>query len=735
MRPFSLYIPDADVEMSVTLDDLLVYKSRTLVIVTAAFFILSAVLLSGTASTLMMGRLLGLSLAFGMLSFAAYTLMERRYLIAHLLWQAGLTGLIGITSLLFGRAEILLLAAFLPLIAAITLGGWSSLAAEAVIVGLVVWMRADPGLFPLLPIYPVMILVFGAFGGLLGWISTGQLMGTVQWALFNFNQARTRLEEAREQSLELAQTQEDLTGANLELARLADRLKILQRVAEEARQAKTEFVANVSHELRTPLNMIIGFTEIIARSPHLYGSHLPAALMTDITAIQRSSQHLSSAGQRRARPEPGGSRAHGPEPRMDLARRDDPVGPLGCRRLIPLQRAVPEIGAARSPASGLLRPDPHPPGGHQPAQQRRALYDPGRRGHCMPGEMSRLLVFSVTDTGPGIPEEDQKRIFEPFQQVDNSIRRLYGGSGLGLTISKQFIELHGGKMWLESRPGQGTAFFFTLPLAPSLDEEEAARGDRNSAAGQRVRRGLIPDDELGYRLRTRPSKAPAPRLIPRLVVLEKEQSLQRLLTRYLQDTEIVSTRSLEEAAEALSRSPAQALVANLPPFENLSSEMISIAPFGTPVITCWIPGEVEAANHLGVIQYLVKPLTRERLLSVLAGLPGEIKNVLVADDEPDELHLFARMLEFDPQRLPRAAGHQRQTRPGYAAQPQARHPPVGPDDAGHERLPGAGGETKGPDHPRHPRNRHLIPRPAGRGDYREHHPGQPRRRIFHQPPA
>ncbi len=264
------------------------------------------------------------------------------------------------------------------------------------------------------------------------------------------------------------------------------------------------------------------------------------------------------------------------------------------------------------------------------------------------GRIRDSLVFSVTDTGPGIPEEDQKRIFEPFQQVDNSIRRLYGGSGLGLTISKQFIEIHGGKMWLESRPGQGTAFFFTLPLAPSLDEEEAASGDRNSAAGQRVRRGLIPDDELGYRLRTRPSKAPAPRLIPRLVVLEKEQSLQRLLTRYLQDTEIVSTRSLEEAAEALSRSPAQALVANLPPFENLSSEMISIAPFGTPVITCWIPGEVEAANHLGVIQYLVKPLTRERLLSVLAGLPGEIKNVLVADDEPDELHLFARMLESDP---------------------------------------------------------------------------------------
>jgi CheY-like chemotaxis protein len=256
------------------------------------------------------------------------------------------------------------------------------------------------------------------------------------------------------------------------------------------------------------------------------------------------------------------------------------------------------------------------------------------------------MVFSVADTGPGIPEEDQKRIFEPFQQADNTIRRLYGGSGLGLTISKQFVELHGGKMGLSSRPEHGTTFFFTMPLHPSLDEE-----DLNT---RRVRRGLVPDDEYGYRLRNRRSKVPAIPMVPRMVILEKEQVLSRLLHRYLQGVDVVLAHSLSEAAQALSQSPAQALVVNIPPFEELPSETLSIAPFGTPVISCWIPGEVEAASQLGVIHYLLKPLTRERLLAVLEDLsaraqpPRSIQNILVADDDPDELHLFARMLESDP---------------------------------------------------------------------------------------
>ena len=70
--------------------------------------------------------------------------------------------------------------------------------------------------------------------------------------------------------------------------------------------------------------------------------------------------------------------------------------------------------------------------------------------------------------------------------------------------------------------------------------------------------------------------------------------------------------------------------------------------YGTPAVSCWVPGEDEAARRLGVVQYLVKPVPAEKLLEAIEALDGDIRTVLVVDDEPDELHLFARMLEADP---------------------------------------------------------------------------------------
>ena len=71
---------------------------------------------------------------------------------------------------------------------------------------------------------------------------------------------------------------------------------------------------------------------------------------------------------------------------------------------------------------------------------------------------------SVRDTGPGISSADQARLFQEFQQADNAITRKKGGTGLGLAISKRIIEMHGGKIWVESQPGQGSTFTFTLPV-------------------------------------------------------------------------------------------------------------------------------------------------------------------------------------------------------------------------------------------------------------------------------
>jgi signal transduction histidine kinase/CheY-like chemotaxis protein len=647
MRPYGQSGPDLDGELSSNLDELLISKSRTLIVLTAGFFAITAILIASSASSGLLAGLFGLAAVFSLLSITVYRLLNRHYLLAMIAWLIGLSFLIVIVSQTLGRAEILLFFAFMPLIAAITLGWRSSALLEIAIAGLLWWaLPVEPHPLALSSVDILLILSLGAFGGLLGWVTTSHLMTMSEWSMHSYQQARNNLEEAREQRLELKQTQEDLTKSNQELLRLTNRLKVLQRIAEEARQAKTEFVANVSHELRTPLNMIIGFTEVIARSPHLYGSRLPAALMTDIIAIQRNSQHLLNLVNDvldLSQVESG---------RMALSR-----GWVSIPAMI--QDAVAVVQNLFQTKDLYLKLDLE---GDLPqvfCDQTRIrqvvinlLSNAGRftqhGGVAIACQVQQQhLVVSIADTGPGISAEDQRKIFEPFQQLDNSIRRQYGGSGLGLSISRQFIELHGGKIWLESQPGMGTTFFFSLPIDSSLAEE--------NIASQRVRRNLIPGDEYGYGLRTRPSKAPPPVLISRLVVLEKEQTLQRLLKRYLKDTEITPVTSAAEALSSLNLSPAQALVVNLSPFDVLPAELLSNMPFGTPLISCWMPGEVEAASQLGVFQYLLKPLTRDKLYATLNDLAekmipaGKVKSILIVDDEPDELHLFARMLESAPQ--------------------------------------------------------------------------------------
>lgn len=247
------------------------------------------------------------------------------------------------------------------------------------------------------------------------------------------------------------------------------------------------------------------------------------------------------------------------------------------------------------------------------------------------------LRVSVTDTGPGIPARDVDRLFEPFQQLDGSIRRRHGGSGLGLSISKRFVEMHGGKMHLKSRLGRGTTFEFTLPL--ETDWLGVSEGRSPGA-----RRWFNPYESSDLRLRDRSSRAPIPLVRPRTVIVETEGTLQRLFARYAPDVEVLAYADVQAATDELQRNPAQALVINASPFDQPRADGLADLPYDTPAITCWVPGTNEAARQLGVLDYMIKPVTRERLLSVIAGLGRDITDILVVDDERDELHLFARML-------------------------------------------------------------------------------------------
>jgi CheY-like chemotaxis protein len=240
---------------------------------------------------------------------------------------------------------------------------------------------------------------------------------------------------------------------------------------------------------------------------------------------------------------------------------------------------------------------------------------------------------AVIDTGPGISPENLGKLFEPFQQLDNSIRRREG-TGLGLSISKQFVEMHGGKMWVESEFGAGTTFLFSLPLDQTLSPMMQPGS---------VQRWVNP--YFTFEKEIRRSKIVAPQLVSRYVILERGHTLKRLFERYYSEAEIAHVHEVEAALEQIGRSPSQALIVNM--LASVSPEMtarIKDMPFGTPIIECWVPGDNEPSERLGVKRYLTKPVKRDELLDAIAQVGDHVRTILLVDDQPEVLQLFGRML-------------------------------------------------------------------------------------------
>lgn len=272
----------------------------------------------------------------------------------------------------------------------------------------------------------------------------------------------------QKETVDLLQTFATQSALAIQNARLFREIEAKGRELEIASKHKSDFLANMSHELRTPLNAILGYTELILDK--IYGD-VPENIQEVLERVEKNGRHLLGlindvldlskieAGQ------------------LVLSLDDysmkevvhtifTSVESLAAEKNLELQVSVaPEVAQGK--------------GDHQRISQVFLNLVGNAIKFTEAGEVrveatasDDTFVISVSDTGPGLSEADQQMIFEEFHQVDGSSTRKKGGTGLGLSIAKRIVEMHGGRIWVESTEGKGSTFWFTLPVRVERQKEQ-----------------------------------------------------------------------------------------------------------------------------------------------------------------------------------------------------------------------------------------------------------------------
>jgi len=272
-----------------------------------------------------------------------------------------------------------------------------------------------------------------------------------------------------DRQIELAQTFADQAGIAIENVRLFDEIQDKSRQLEEASQHKSQFLANMSHELRTPLNAILGYAELMADGAYGEPSEKMLGILKRLEANGRHLLGLINDVLDLSKIEAG---------QLVLELSDYCI-----QDIAQTVRSTLEPLAADKKLAFRLELAPDLPAGH--GDSRRLIQvlinlvgnaikftDAGEVAIKAEANNGSFHV-SVRDTGPGISAADQAKLFQGFQQADNAITRKKGGTGLGLAISKRIVEMHGGRIWVESQLGKGSTFVFTLPVIVERQVEAA----------------------------------------------------------------------------------------------------------------------------------------------------------------------------------------------------------------------------------------------------------------------
>ena len=432
---------------------------------------------------------------------------------------------------------------------------------------------------------------------------------------------------------EISRVQQFMTAvaAALERARLLDRVKETNVQLQEANRHKSVFLASMSHELRTPLNAILGFSELLIDAPE--GQHPRATQLRFLQQIHSSGKHLLGlindildlskieAGQMELRLQTVSI--------SDVADQvRNTIEPLAAQKQIRLETDVSGLGEIEADASKLKQMLLNlvsnaikftPEGG--------SVFISGRR-------LANAAEISVSDTGIGIAQSDQTRIFHEFQQVDTGVDRQQQGTGLGLTLTRRFARLHGGDVRVDSEPGKGSVFTIHMPLR------------------------AVPLGRVVEPLDALVQSARADESAPLVLVVEDDPPAAELLARQLEragfraetvrsgSDVIDKARQMKPAAITL-----DILLPDLDGWEVLNRLKHDESTSSIPVIVISVVDNPELGIALGALDYFVKPVPAKELIARLrrfnfgANGAGNQTQVLVVDDERANRDWLAGVLE------------------------------------------------------------------------------------------
>jgi signal transduction histidine kinase/DNA-binding response OmpR family regulator len=419
-----------------------------------------------------------------------------------------------------------------------------------------------------------------------------------------------------------------------ELRRSSEEARLAREEAEKANVSKSQFLANMSHELRTPLNAIIGYSEMLQED----ASDMDAEdLVPDLQKIHGAGKHLLGLINDildLSKIEAGRMELHVEEFPLrscvdDIVTTMRPVVKKNGNEFA--LEAADDLGRVRADVTKVRQVLFNLLSNAAKFTERGTVTLVVSREKAPQGE---VMIFEVKDTGIGMSESQVKKVFEAFTQADASTTRKYGGTGLGLPITRHFCRMMGGEVAVESKDGEGTTFKVTLPARIRVAPDKAPQETPADSA--------------------RNSEASAQEEGPRVLVIDDDPQVHELMGRVLQKEGIHPYFALDaEEGFLLAQKHRPDLITLdvIMPGEDGWQVLTRLKEdpdlAEIPVIMVSMVTDTSIGYTLGAADFLTKPVDRNRLIALLNqhGVLGEKKSVLVVEDDPTTRQMLRRMLE------------------------------------------------------------------------------------------